>query len=45
MKFIVVLTAEFLPVAREILAKEFDVVEHPTDVAADRSRAEAFRSR
>jgi glyoxylate reductase len=35
MKFTVVLTAEFLPVAREILAKEFDVVEHPTE--ADRS--------
>ena len=35
MKFTVVLTAAFLPVAREILAKEFDVVEHPTE--AERS--------
>src|SRR5437764_6660412 len=35
MKFIVVLTAAFLQVAREILAKEFDVVEHPTE--AERS--------
>src|SRR5437763_8068970 len=31
MKFTVVLTAAFLPIAREILEKEFDVVEHPTE--------------
>ena len=38
MRFTVVLTAAFLPVAREILAKEFDVVEHPTE--AERSEEE-----
>jgi glyoxylate reductase len=31
-KYTVVLTAEYPPVAREILAGEFDVVEHPTEV-------------
>lgn len=35
MRFVVVLTAAFVPVAREILAREFDVVEHPTE--AERS--------
>lgn len=32
MKFTVVLTAEYPPIARELLAGEFDVVEHPTEV-------------
>ena len=32
MKYTVVLTAEYPPIAREILAGEFDVVEHPTEV-------------
>jgi glyoxylate reductase len=32
MKYTVVLTAEYPPVAREILAGEFDVVEHPTEI-------------
>jgi glyoxylate reductase len=32
MKYTVVLTAEYPAVAREILAGEFDVVEHPTEV-------------
>jgi glyoxylate reductase len=31
MKYTVVLTAEYPPIAREILAKEFDVIEHPTE--------------
>lgn len=31
MKYTVVLTGTFLPVAREILAKEFDVIEHPNE--------------
>jgi glyoxylate reductase len=31
MKYTVVLTAEYPPIAREILAGEFDVIEHPTD--------------
>jgi glyoxylate reductase len=31
MKYTVVLTAEYPPVAREILAGEFDVIEHPTE--------------
>ena len=35
MKYTVVLTAEYPPIARELLAGEFDVVEHPTE--ADRS--------
>jgi glyoxylate reductase len=33
MKYTVVLTAEYPPIAREILAGEFDVVEHPTEQA------------
>src|SRR5512140_3321092 len=31
MKHTVVLTAAFPPIAREILAGEFDVIEHPTE--------------
>jgi glyoxylate reductase len=31
MKYTVVLTAEYPPIAREILAGEFDVIEHPTE--------------
>jgi glyoxylate reductase len=31
MKYTVVLTAEYPPIAREILAKEFEVIEHPTE--------------
>lgn len=31
MKYTVVLTAEYPPIAREILSREFDVVEHPTE--------------
>jgi glyoxylate reductase len=31
MKYTVVLTAEYPPVAREVLAGEFDVIEHPTE--------------
>jgi len=30
MKYTVVLTAAFPPVARQILSGEFDVIEHPT---------------
>lgn len=33
MKYTVVLTAEYPPIAREILAGAFDVVEHPTEQA------------
>ena len=33
MKYTVVLTADFPDVAREILAGEFDVIEHPTEIA------------
>jgi glyoxylate reductase len=33
MKYTVVLTAEYPPIAREILASRFDVVEHPTEQA------------
>lgn len=32
MKYTVVLTAEYPPIARQLLAGEFDVVEHPTEV-------------
>jgi glyoxylate reductase len=32
MKYTVVLTADYPPVAREILAGEYDVVEHPTEL-------------
>ena len=32
MKYTVVLTAAYPPIAREILAGEFDVIEHPTEV-------------
>jgi glyoxylate reductase len=38
MKYTVVLTAAYPPIAREILAGEFDVVEHPTEV--ERSEAD-----
>src|SRR5438045_6542705 len=31
MKHIVVLTAEYPPIAREILAPQFDLIEHPTE--------------
>src|SRR6266852_5478099 len=32
MKYTVVLTAEYPPIAREILAGDYDVVEHPTEL-------------
>ena len=38
MKYTVVLTAAYPPIAREILAVEFDVIEHPTE--AERSEDE-----
>jgi phosphoglycerate dehydrogenase-like enzyme len=31
MKYTVVLTASYPPIARKILAGEFDVIEHPTE--------------
>src|SRR5437016_7661009 len=33
MKYTVVLTAAFPSIAREMLAGEFDVIEHPTEIA------------